>query len=41
MHTPLAHVSLCVHALPSLHPEPSLLFGFEHVPVPGLQVPAL
>ena len=37
---PLWQVSLCVHALPSLHDAPLFLAGFEHVPVPGLQVPA-
>jgi hypothetical protein len=40
VHEPAWHVSVCVHALPSLHEAPSLLFGFEHVPVAGLQVPA-
>jgi hypothetical protein len=34
-------VSVCVHALPSLHALPSGLAGFEQVPVAGLQVPAL
>ena len=33
-------MSVCKHALPSLHAEPSDRFGFEHVPVLGLQVPA-
>jgi len=33
-------VSVCVHALPSLHELPLGLAGFEHVPVDGLQVPA-
>ena len=39
--TPVWHVSVCVHALPSLHVLPSGLAGFEQVPVAGLQVPAL
>jgi hypothetical protein len=34
-------VSVCVQALPSLHGEPFGTVGFEHVPVPGLQVPAV
>ena len=29
-----------MHALASLHPTPSGLAGFEHVPVVGLQMPA-
>src|SRR5437667_157357 len=33
-------VSLWVHALPSLQLVPSAAFGFEHVPVAVLQVPA-
>jgi hypothetical protein len=33
------HVSLCVHALPSLQLAPSVLFGFEQTPVPVLHVP--
>jgi hypothetical protein len=36
--TPAAQ-SVCVHALLSLQLVPSVLFGFEHVPVPGLRVP--
>ena len=40
VHTPAWHVSVCVHALPSLHAEPSALFGFVQIPVPVLQVPA-
>jgi len=39
-HAPDWQVSLGVQALPSLHVEPSALLGFEHAPVPGLQVPA-
>jgi hypothetical protein len=38
--TPPWHVSVCVQALPSLHPVPFGLFGFEHMPVAGLQDPA-
>jgi hypothetical protein len=34
------HVSPTVHAFPSLHPSPFPAFGFEHVPVEGLHVPA-
>src|SRR2546425_263170 len=34
------HVSVWVHALPSLQLVPSVAFGFEQVPVAGLQVPA-
>ena len=41
MQVPAWQVSVCVHALPSLHAVPSALFGFEHVPVEGSQVPAL
>src|SRR5437867_3086390 len=33
-------VSVCVQALPSLQDVPSAAFGFEQVPVAGLQVPA-
>jgi hypothetical protein len=39
-HEPVWQVSPVVHALPSLHVVPSVLFGFEHWPVPELQVPA-
>lgn len=38
--TPATQVSVCVHALPSLQPVPFAAFGFEQVPVVGLQVPA-
>ena len=38
--TPVWHVSVCVHALPSLHAVPFEARGFEQVPVTGLQVPA-
>src|SRR5437867_5472961 len=40
VHVPLSHVSVCVHAFPSLHAVPSGLAGFEHVPVAGLLAPA-
>ena len=39
-HAPPWHVSVCVHAEPSLHAVPSALAGFEHVPVDGSHVPA-
>src|SRR5438093_702119 len=39
-HTPPWHVSVCVHAFPSVHAVPFPLAGFEHAPVAGLQVPA-
>jgi hypothetical protein len=35
------HVSVCVHKLPSSHPAPTALDGFEHVPVFGSQTPAV
>jgi hypothetical protein len=38
---PLWQVSVWVQALPSLHSVPFPLFGFEHIPVLGLQVPAV
>jgi hypothetical protein len=38
---PLWHVSLCVHALPSLHAVPFVATGFEHAPVPVLHVPTV
>jgi len=41
VHTPLWQVSVCVQALPSLHELPLAFAGFEHVPVAGLQVPAV
>ena len=38
---PLWHVSVCVHALPSLHDVPFVAFvAAEHVPVDGWHVPA-
>src|SRR5437667_184843 len=40
MHVPDWHVSVWVHALPSLHAVPFGSFGFEQVAVAGSQVPA-
>jgi hypothetical protein len=41
VHAPLWQVSVCVHALPSLHAVPLGAFvGAEQAPVPGLHVPA-
>jgi len=40
MQMPAWHVSVCVHASPSLQPEPLALFGSEHAPVDGSHVPA-
>src|SRR5213594_3408702 len=37
---PLSQLSLCVHALPSLHAVPLGFAGFEHCPVAVSQVPA-
>jgi hypothetical protein len=34
------HVSVWVQALPSVHAVPLAAFGFEHVPLAGLHVPA-
>jgi hypothetical protein len=39
-HTPLAHTSVCVQALASVHVVPSVAAGLEHWPVDALQVPA-
>ena len=39
VHVPLAHVSVCVHAFPSLQVVPSARLGFEHCPVDVLHVP--
>ena len=39
VHTPVWHVSVWVHRLPSLHAVPFGAVGFEQ-PVAGLQVPA-
>ena len=41
MHVPVWHVSICVHALTSLHIVPSALAGLEHMPVVVLDVPSL
>jgi hypothetical protein len=38
---PFWQLSLCVHALPSLHDVPFAATGFEHVPLLGLHVPAV
>jgi hypothetical protein len=40
LHVPAWHVSVCVHASPSLHEVPSAAAGLEHFPVDGSQVPA-
>ena len=40
MHVPPLHVSVCVHASPSVQALPSGFTGFEHTPVAGLHVPA-
>jgi hypothetical protein len=40
-HIPLWHVSVCVHALPSLQFVPSARVGLEQAPVLVLQVPAV
>jgi hypothetical protein len=40
VHVPDWHVSVCVQPFPSLHEVPFGALGFEHAPVPGLQVPA-
>ena len=40
VHVPAWHVSVCVHALPSLHVVPFAAAGLEHWPVVGLHVPA-
>jgi hypothetical protein len=40
VHVPLWHVSVCVHAFPSLHVVPFVAVGFEQTPVPELHVPA-
>jgi hypothetical protein len=37
--TPATHVSVCVHAFPSLQVVPSACVGFEHFPVLGAQTP--
>ena len=40
VHAPDWHESVCVHASPSLQLVPFVAAGFEHAPVPGLQLPA-
>ncbi len=40
VHTPASHVSVRVHAFPSLHEVPFGASGFEQVPVAGSHVPA-
>jgi hypothetical protein len=37
---PAWHVSVCVHALPSLHDVPSAFAGFTQAPVAWSHVPA-
>ena len=39
VHAPLWQLSVCVHALPSLHALPSAMAGLEQAPVAGLHVP--
>ena len=39
-HVPAWHVSVCVHAFPSLHAAPFAFAGFEHAPVLVSHVPA-
>ena len=41
MHAPFWQLSVCVHALPSLHVVPFEAVGFEHVPLLGLHAPAM
>jgi hypothetical protein len=41
VHVPARQVSLCVHALPSVHAVPSEALGLEHVPELGSHVPAM
>jgi hypothetical protein len=41
LHVPPWHLSIGVHALPSLHVVPSGFAGFEQTPVVVLQVPAV
>src|SRR5207302_797941 len=41
VHVPAWHVSLCVHALPSLHAAPSAFVGLEHCPVLESQLPTV
>ena len=39
-HMPVWHVSVCVHASPSVQTVPFGAFGFEHIPFAGSQTPA-
>jgi len=39
LHAPLWHVSVCVHALPSLQVVPFAAAGFEHWPLEGSHAP--
>jgi hypothetical protein len=41
LQTPAWQVSVCVHALPSLHELPFVFAGLEQTPELGSQVPAL
>jgi hypothetical protein len=41
VHTPLTHVSVCVHGLPSLQVVPLAASGFEQTPVSELHVPTV
>ena len=41
VHRPVWHVSVCVHAFPSLHAVPFGAAGFVQTPVAGAQVPAV
>jgi hypothetical protein len=41
VHAPAWHVSVAVHALPSVHVVPLTFAGFEHAPVGGSHVPAV
>lgn len=41
LHEPLWHVSVCVHASPSLQPVPFAAAGFEQAPLAVSQVPAV
>ena len=40
VHTPAWQLSVCVHALPSLHAVPFGAFGFEQLPVDTSHTPA-
>ena len=41
LQTPVWHTSFLVQMLPSSHGVPLVFAGFEHIPVAGLQTPAL